>query len=273
MKIKHLTILAISAALGLGSIAVPLGNHITAQAEPCAATVDPCAAADPCAADPCAAAADPCAAAADPCAAAADPCAADPCAAAADPCAANPCAAAADPCAADPCAAVADPCAADPCAAAADPCAATTVGAVPVIYTDAGAQDNLAIRGFDPVAYFTEGAPVKGSGDYELEWKGATWQFASEENKQLFANNPEEFAPQYGGYCAFAVAKGSLVSVDPEAWSIEDNKLYLNYSDEVRAQWLADVPGHIESGDSMFSQLLASATTVFYDTVGEVSFN
>ncbi|MEM6451806.1 MAG: YHS domain-containing (seleno)protein [Cyanobacteria bacterium P01_D01_bin.105] len=227
MKIKHLTILAISAALSLGSVAVYLGNNITASY----------------------------AEAADPCAAAADPCAADPCAAAADPCAADPCAAAADPC-------------------AADPCAATTVGVVPVIYTDAGAQDNLAIRGFDPVAYFTEGAPVQGSSDYALEWKGAIWQFASEENKQLFANNPEEFAPQYGGYCAFAVAKkGSLVSVDPEAWSIVDNKLYLNFSNDVRSRWLADTSGYITTADSIFPQLLTSATTVTYDTVGEVSFN
>ena len=182
----------------------------------------------------------------------------------AEPCAAT---AVADPCAAAyPCAAV------DPCAAAADPCAAAQVGVVPVIYTDAGAQDSLAIRGFDPVAYFTEGAPVQGSSEYTMDWKGATWQFASEENKQLFANNPEEFAPQYGGYCAFAVANGSLVSIDPDAWSIADGKLYLNYSDDVRDQWLADVPGHVASGDDMFSQLLASATTVFYDTVGEVTF-
>ncbi|MEM6355700.1 MAG: YHS domain-containing (seleno)protein, partial [Pseudomonadota bacterium] len=75
-----------------------------------------------------------------------------------------------------------------------------------------------AIDGTDPVAYFTEGKPVEGSSDFTHEWNGATWRFSSAENRDLFAGDPEKYAPQYGGYCAWAVAQGYTASTDPEAW-------------------------------------------------------
>jgi YHS domain-containing protein len=185
----------------------------------------------------------------DPCAGAAQE-AVDPCAGAADPgAAADPCAAAADPGAA----AKADPCAgANPCAAA-DPCAGVgEAAAQPKVYS----FEEVALRGADPVAYFTEEAAVKGSPDYEHEWNGATWRFSSAENRDLFVSNPEAYAPQYGGYCAKAVSEGYLASIDPEAWRIVDGKLYLNYSPGVQRQWAQDIAGNIAKGDQNWDGVL-----------------
>lgn len=116
------------------------------------------------------------------------------------------------------------------------------------VYT--GTFSSVAIDGTDPVAYFTEGRPVEGSSDHESEWNGATWRFASAENKAKFDGAPEKYAPQYGGYCAWAVSKGYTASTDPEAWKIVDGKLYLNYSKGVQAQWEGDVPGNISKADA-----------------------
>lgn len=102
-----------------------------------------------------------------------------------------------------------------------------------------------AVRGYDPVAYFTEGTPVKGSNQYSTEWNGAKWYFTSAGNRDRFRADPKKYAPQYGGYCAYAVANGYTASTDPNAWSIVDGKLYLNYSLGVREQWKEDIPGHI----------------------------
>ena len=256
MKIKHFATVAAISILSLGFISCApnsteaqnssqenVGN--VAQVNPCAA--NPCAA-NPCAANPCAA--NPCAA--NPCAA--NPCAANPCAA--NPCAANPCAA--NPCAANPCAA--NPCAANPCAAnpcAANPCAATANSA-PNVYIES--SSNLAIRGTDPVAYFTKSKAVKGASQYEYKWNGATWRFSSKENMELFAANPEKYAPQYGGYCAKAMSEGNVVSIDPNAWKIVDGKLYLNYSAGVQRQWLRDVPGNIALANGNYPKVLVGAT-------------
>lgn len=114
----------------------------------------------------------------------------------------------------------------------------------------------LAIRGTDPVAYFTVGKPVAGSSEYQYEWNGATWQFSSQENLDLFAANPEEYAPQYGGYCAKAVSEGNLASIDPQSWKIVDGKLYLNYSPEVQQQWSEDIPGNITLADEQWPEVL-----------------
>src|SRR5688572_6266590 len=108
------------------------------------------------------------------------------------------------------------------------------------VYADRGG----AIRGYDPVGYFTAGRPVKGSPQFSHQWRGATWHFASAENRDRFAAAPEKFAPQYGGYCAYGVAQGYAVSIDPAAWTIVDGKLYLNYSLSVRENWNKDVPGY-----------------------------
>ncbi|MBI4185064.1 MAG: YHS domain-containing protein [Proteobacteria bacterium] len=109
---------------------------------------------------------------------------------------------------------------------------------------------SLAIEGADAVAYFTERRPVKGDSRYEFAWMGATWRFASAANRDAFAAAPDRYAPQYGGYCAWAIANGYTASIDPEAWTVHDGKLYLNYSKSVRAQWAEDIPGNVRKGDS-----------------------
>jgi len=96
----------------------------------------------------------------------------------------------------------------------------------------------LAIEGYDPVAYFTEGKPVKGSEEFELEWLGAYWQFANAEHRDLFAEQPVKYAPQYGGHCSAGVAFGeNTINIDPEAWTIVDGKLYLQYAKSGVEQW------------------------------------
>jgi YHS domain-containing protein len=169
---------------------------------------------------------------------------------------ANPCAGRANPCAsANPCAGRVNPCASpNPCASV-NPCAGatTTTTSAPLVYSD---TNRLAIRGTDPVAYFTAGRPVQGSSQFEYEWNGATWRFSSAQNRALFASNPDAYAPQYGGYCAKAVSEGNLAAIDPNAWRIVDGKLYLNYSAEVQQQWLQDIPGNIAKADANWPEIL-----------------
>ncbi|MGH6896543.1 MAG: YHS domain-containing (seleno)protein [Geminicoccaceae bacterium] len=115
----------------------------------------------------------------------------------------------------------------------------------------------VAIEGTDPVAYFTERKAVEGASEFEHEWMGATWRFASAQNRDRFAADPEKYAPQYGGYCAWAVSQGYTAKIDPEAWTVVAGKLYLNYSKAVRTQWSADVPGNITKGDANWPKLRA----------------
>jgi YHS domain-containing protein len=114
---------------------------------------------------------------------------------------------------------------------------------------------SVAIEGTDPVAYFTAGKPIAGSSEFEHEWMGATWRFASAANRDLFAADPQKYAPQYGGYCAWAVSQGYTAKIDPEAWTIVGDRLYLNYSKEVRTQWSGDIPGNITKGDANWPKL------------------
>ncbi|WP_270727982.1 YHS domain-containing (seleno)protein [Shimia sp. Alg240-R146] len=109
-------------------------------------------------------------------------------------------------------------------------------------------QNPTAINGYDPVAYFTEGKPVEGSGANVVEWNGANWHFATARNAAKFLENPEAFAPVFGGYCAYAASKGSLAPTVPEAWTIHENKLYLNFSLRAQELWREDIPGNIEKG-------------------------
>lgn len=115
----------------------------------------------------------------------------------------------------------------------------------------------LAIAGYDPVAYFSDGKPVAGSSDFTTEWQGATWRFASAAHRDQFVAEPARYAPQYGGYCAWAVSQGYTAGIDPEAWKIVDGKLYLNYSKDVQKQWEQDVPGNIVKADASWPKLLA----------------
>lgn len=126
--------------------------------------------------------------------------------------------------------------------------------AEPLVYDG---DTKFAIDGTDPVAYFTQGKPVKGSKQFTHEWNGSTWAFASEEHKQLFVANPEKYAPQFGGYCAFAAASGYTAPTVPEAWEIVDDKLYLNYSMGVQRRWQADRDGMIERGHANWPKIKA----------------
>ncbi len=132
--------------------------------------------------------------------------------------------------------------------------AAAPVQAKNPVYT--GTFSSLAVSGYDPVAYFKAGNPVEGSAKHELKWNGATWRFASAANLAAFKANPQKFAPQYGGYCAWAVSQGYTASTDPTAWRIVDNKLYLNYSHGVQRQWEEDIPGNIAKGDKNWPKVL-----------------
>ena len=134
---------------------------------------------------------------------------------------------------------------------------------LPLIATPAAATESVyrswlgtAIDGTDPVAYFTQGRPVEGSSDYTYDWNGATWRFSSAENRERFAEDPEAYTPQYGGYCAWAVSRCYTASTDPEAWKIVDGKLYLNYSKSVQAKWEQDIDGNIRAGDANWPGVL-----------------
>ncbi|WOG26694.1 YHS domain-containing (seleno)protein [Endozoicomonas sp. 8E] len=122
------------------------------------------------------------------------------------------------------------------------------------IYT--GLFSDKAVSGYDPVAYFTEGKPVKGSDKFSTRYKGAAWYFSSEENKNLFLESPEKYAPQYGGYCAWAVAHGKTASADPRQWNIEDGKLYLNYNGSVQKKWLKDKKKLINEADDNWPKVI-----------------
>jgi YHS domain-containing protein len=107
-----------------------------------------------------------------------------------------------------------------------------------------------AIDGYDAVAYFNEGKPVEGDSEFSHDWNGATWHFSSAGNRDLFAADPEKYAPQYGGYCAYAVSQGYTASTEPDAWSIVDGKLYLNYSKSVQSKWEQNTSGYIKDADT-----------------------
>ncbi|ESA38287.1 yhs domain-containing protein [Leptolyngbya sp. Heron Island J] len=120
------------------------------------------------------------------------------------------------------------------------------------------AEDGIAIRGADPVAYFTVGEYTPGSDEFTYDWEGTTWQFASAENRDLFAANPEDYAPQYGGFCAYAVSQGTTASIEPTSWKIVDGKLYLNYDARIQERWSKDIPGHIAQADQNWPGVLAN---------------
>lgn len=114
----------------------------------------------------------------------------------------------------------------------------------------------LAIDGYDPVAYFVAGKPVKGRAELTYEWQGAKYRFASPANLDAFRAAPVKYAPQYGGYCAWAVSQSYTADVDPQAWRIVDGRLYLNYNRDIQKKWEADVPGHIRRADVNWPGLL-----------------
>lgn len=125
--------------------------------------------------------------------------------------------------------------------------------AVDPVYT--GFFSNEAIDGYDAVAYFTEGKPVQGSDEFTLRYQGAEWKFASQEHLDLFKADPQAYAPQYGGYCAFAVANGDTASAEPDLWTIHEGKLYLNYNRKINDQFRNDIDAFIEQADQNWPQI------------------
>jgi len=115
---------------------------------------------------------------------------------------------------------------------------------------------NLAVDGYDPVAYFTEGEPVKGAKEFTYEYLGADWRFSSQENLDAFIADPTAYAPQYGGYCAWAIAQGYLARGNPKNWTIYEGRLFLNYNDKIQARWLADIPGFVAKADENWPDVL-----------------
>jgi hypothetical protein len=108
----------------------------------------------------------------------------------------------------------------------------------------------VAVGGYDPVAYFTEGKPRVGSAAIVADHGGAVWRFSSVENRAAFLADPARFAPQYGGHCAWAAAGGYLAKGDPTQWRVVDGKLYLNYDATIRRRWDRDTAGFIAKGDA-----------------------
>ncbi len=109
--------------------------------------------------------------------------------------------------------------------------------------------NNLAIKGYDPVAYFQESKAIEGKKEFQTEWMGAEWRFNSAETLALFVAIPDKYAPQYGGYCAYAVADNKLVGIDPTQFTILDDKLYLNYNAKIQKKWLAERDDRIRKAD------------------------
>lgn len=122
------------------------------------------------------------------------------------------------------------------------------------------AKNGVALRGYDVVSYFKDAKPTKGDKKFQHTWNGAKWFFANEANKSLFALNPGKYAPQFGGYCAYAASKNYIYDADPQFWKIVDNKLYLNYNGDAKQIWEQDIPGNIKKGHENWPQLMKKET-------------
>ena len=127
----------------------------------------------------------------------------------------------------------------------------TTSARAGEFYEKAGA----AIAGYDPVAYFTEGKPVAGSPEHTFEYKGSTFLFASQANRDAFVADPEKYAPEYGGFCAFGAAGGYKAKIEPEAFTIVEDKLYLNYNEAIQKKWRGDIPGYVAKADKNWPEV------------------
>jgi len=113
----------------------------------------------------------------------------------------------------------------------------------------------VAIKGYDTVAYFTENRAIKGITDYSYIWNEANWHFSTPDNRDLFAQNPERYAPQFGGHCANGMSKGKVVAADPEQWTIVDGKLYMNYNRNARDAWRINKTTMIEEAEKNWAKM------------------
>ena len=117
------------------------------------------------------------------------------------------------------------------------------------------APDGIAIKGYDPVAFFKAGKAVKGADSLSMQWKNATWLFSSREHLDSFRVSPERYAPQYGGYCAYGTAGGHKAPTATDTWTIVDDKLYFNYNSKVKEMWMKDQQGLIRKADAQWPGL------------------
>lgn len=123
------------------------------------------------------------------------------------------------------------------------------------VYT--GLLSRVAVSGYDPVAYFTDGRPVRGSQQFSTTYQGYEYRFASAAHRDAFRANPTRYLPQYGGYCAWAVSQGYTASADPTNWRIVDGRLYLNYNDEIQRRWEQDIPARIREANANWPSVLS----------------
>ena len=124
-------------------------------------------------------------------------------------------------------------------------CCTRNASILPVNVTAEG----LAIKGYDPVAYFTGKGPEPGVQKFEYIWLGARWRFTNAADLEAFSRSPEKYTPKYGGYCAYAVSQGKIADIDPEAWIIFEGKLYLNLNKSVQRLWEKDMRTYIKLAD------------------------
>ena len=116
-------------------------------------------------------------------------------------------------------------------------------------------KQGIALKGYDPVAYFSESAARPGSSSFTATHQGATYQFASAANRDAFKANPDKYAPAYGGFCAMGVALDKKLDGDPQVWRVIDGKLYLNVNKDVQVHWLKDVPGNLKTAEAKWPQI------------------
>jgi YHS domain-containing protein len=122
-------------------------------------------------------------------------------------------------------------------------------------------KEGIAIRGYDAVAYFKVSKRVQGNEQYQHTWNGATWYFSSEANRDAFAKDPEKYAPQFGGYCAYAASRDYIYDADPNFWKIVDGKLYLNFNGDAKKEWEKDIPTNIKKGNENWPDLMKGKAT------------
>lgn len=116
---------------------------------------------------------------------------------------------------------------------------------------------NVGVSGYDVVAYFTDGRPVRGATQFRTTYQNVEYRFASAEHLAAFRANPARYLPQYGGYCAWAVSQGYTASANPNNWRIVDGRLFLNYNSEIQQRWEQDIPGHVRSADANWPRVLS----------------
>lgn len=131
-------------------------------------------------------------------------------------------------------------------------CCTRSASVSPVNETSKG----VAIKGYDPVAYFAGKRPVQGIPEFEYIWRGARWRFTNATDLEAFSRDPEKYAPMYGGYCAYAVSQGKVADIDPEAWTIFEGRLYLNLNKDVQKLWEKDMRTYIRLADKNWPRII-----------------